>query len=138
MAPHYKLTYFDLRARAEPTRIVFAYAGVDYEDVRISYENRAEEWPPVQKSKYETRVLRMVQGSVKRQRLEGKLCVITQMYGKEKIPYSYLISRFWRDSVSRLSSQCVRLRMLRLIFRVIQSLPNTRHNEWHCVKAKIF
>ena len=28
-----------------------------------------------------------------------------------------------------LSSQRVRLRMLRLIFRVIQSLPNTRHNE---------
>ena len=44
MAPIYKLTYFDLRARVEPTRIVFAYAGVDYEDVRINFENRAEEW----------------------------------------------------------------------------------------------
>ena len=102
MAPHYKLTYFGLRARAEPTRIVFAYAGVDYEDVRISWENRAEEWPPVKNSKYETRVkLRIKQASVKRQRLEAKLCVMTQMYGKKKIAYSHLISRFWRDSISR-------------------------------------
>ncbi|KAL9962462.1 hypothetical protein ACROYT_G031567 [Oculina patagonica] len=50
MATTYKLTYFDLRARAEPTRLVFAYAGVDYEDVRISWENRAEEWIPFQNS----------------------------------------------------------------------------------------
>jgi len=30
-----KLTYFDLRARAEPARLVLAYAGVKYTDVRI-------------------------------------------------------------------------------------------------------
>ena len=53
MAPRYKLTYFDLRARAEPTRIVFAYAGVHYEDVRVSFE----EWGnSLKNSKYETRV----------------------------------------------------------------------------------
>ena len=74
MAPHYKLTYFGIRARAEPTRIVFAYAGVDYEDVRISFENRAEEWPPVKNSKYETRILQMTQGSVKRQIRRKTLC----------------------------------------------------------------
>lgn len=51
MAPQYKLTYFDLRARAEPTRLVFAYAGVDYEDVRISWENKAEDWNPIKNSK---------------------------------------------------------------------------------------
>lgn len=51
MAPQYKLTYFDLRARAEPTRLVFAYAGVDYEDVRISLENKAEDWNPIKNSK---------------------------------------------------------------------------------------
>merc|ERR1712198_640729 len=30
-----KLTYFNLRARAEPARLVLAYAGAKYEDVRL-------------------------------------------------------------------------------------------------------
>jgi len=34
----YKLHYFNMRARAELARLVFAYAGVDYDDVRVSYE----------------------------------------------------------------------------------------------------
>jgi len=33
--PNYKLTYFDARGLAEPSRWIFAYAGVPYEDVRI-------------------------------------------------------------------------------------------------------
>ncbi|XP_066304190.1 hematopoietic prostaglandin D synthase-like isoform X1 [Branchiostoma lanceolatum] len=41
MAPKYKLTYFNVRARAEPTRLLFAAAGVEYEDVRVL----REEWP---------------------------------------------------------------------------------------------
>lgn len=51
MGAIYKLTYFDIKARGEPTRLVFAYAGVDYEDIRISYENLAEEWTPVKNCK---------------------------------------------------------------------------------------
>ncbi|XP_067038264.1 hematopoietic prostaglandin D synthase-like isoform X2 [Acropora muricata] len=51
MAPRYKLTYFDLRGRAEPTRIALAYAGVDYDDVRVSFENRFEgEWSEIKNS----------------------------------------------------------------------------------------
>ncbi|XP_020630098.1 hematopoietic prostaglandin D synthase-like [Orbicella faveolata] len=49
MATTYKLTYFNLRARAEPTRLVFAYAGVDYEDIRISFDNQAD-WLPLKNS----------------------------------------------------------------------------------------
>ena len=30
-----KLTYFNLRARAEPARLVLAYAGAKYDDVRL-------------------------------------------------------------------------------------------------------
>nr|QUF59418.1 glutathione S-transferase GSTS12/13-3 [Brachionus angularis] len=39
--PNYKLTYFNSRGRAELTRLIFAAAGVEFEDVR--YE--LNEWP---------------------------------------------------------------------------------------------
>jgi len=41
MVHKYKLTYFGIRYRAEPARLIFAYAGVDYEDRRIE----GAEWP---------------------------------------------------------------------------------------------
>ena len=37
----YKLTYFNSRARAELTRLVFAQAGVEYTDERLTFQ----EWP---------------------------------------------------------------------------------------------
>eukprot|EP00731_Ephydatia_muelleri_P016491 Em0009g915a len=37
----YKLTYFDLRARAELIRLIFAQAGVQYTDERLTFQD----WP---------------------------------------------------------------------------------------------
>lgn len=41
--PTYKLTYFDLKALAEPIRFLFAYGNIKYEDVRIA----TEKWPEI-------------------------------------------------------------------------------------------
>ena len=38
----YKLYYFNARAGGEPIRIIFAQAGVKYEDIR--FEREGEEW----------------------------------------------------------------------------------------------
>lgn len=48
MTPHYKLIYFNARGRAEHIRFIFAYAGVEYDDERIS----REKWPELKKSKF--------------------------------------------------------------------------------------
>ena len=45
--PTYKLTYFDIRGRAEMTRMTFAAAGVEFEDCRVQFQD----WPAVQASK---------------------------------------------------------------------------------------
>ena len=43
----YKLSYFNLRARAEVARLLFAVAGKEYEDYRI---DRTNEWPSLKSS----------------------------------------------------------------------------------------
>jgi len=42
----YKLTYFNGRGRAELSRLIFAQAGVPYEDVRIE----GAQWPELKPS----------------------------------------------------------------------------------------
>eukprot|EP00058_Branchiostoma_floridae_P024904 XP_002610394.1 hypothetical protein BRAFLDRAFT_209329 [Branchiostoma floridae] len=46
MAPKYKLTYFNARGRGEVPRLLFAAAGVEFEDVRIEFE----QWPALKES----------------------------------------------------------------------------------------
>lgn len=45
----YKLTYFNLRGRAEIPRLIFAVAGQEFEDVRI---NGKTDWPSLKSSKF--------------------------------------------------------------------------------------
>lgn len=47
MASNYKLTYFPVKALAEPTRMLFKYAGIEFDDCRIEKEN----WPEYKTSK---------------------------------------------------------------------------------------
>ncbi|OXB68590.1 hypothetical protein ASZ78_014369 [Callipepla squamata] len=44
--PNYKLTYFNLRGRAEISRYLFAYSGIKYEDHRLE----AADWPKIKPS----------------------------------------------------------------------------------------
>lgn len=46
MAPAYKLTYFPLKARCEPIRLLFSYGGIEFEDNRIQFD----EWIKVKPS----------------------------------------------------------------------------------------
>ena len=39
----YKLTYFDIRGKAEIIRLIFAQAGVEYEDIRIGQDEWRED-----------------------------------------------------------------------------------------------
>ena len=47
-SPKYVLIYFPLRGRAELARLVFAAAGVEYEDRRVA----GEEWQKLKPSEY--------------------------------------------------------------------------------------
>lgn len=44
----YKLTYFNLTARAEQIRFLLSYLNVDFEDNRFEYE----QWPSIKPSEY--------------------------------------------------------------------------------------
>ncbi len=48
---HYKLTYFDIMGLAEPIRLMFAQAGVEYENVMIPDEDDDPVWEKLKPSK---------------------------------------------------------------------------------------
>ena len=48
--PEYKLTYFNIRARAEVTRMLFTMAGVDFEDKRFDFGS--PDWPAFKSSAF--------------------------------------------------------------------------------------
>lgn len=44
--PTFKLRYFNIKGLAEPIRFVLAYAGQEYEDIRVSHDD----WPNIKPS----------------------------------------------------------------------------------------
>lgn len=44
--PTYKLHYFNLKALGEPIRMLFAYGGIEFEDIRVE----SSEWPALKSS----------------------------------------------------------------------------------------
>lgn len=46
--PTYKLTYFNVQALGEPTRLLLSYGGIKFEDVRIEQST----WPALKPSKW--------------------------------------------------------------------------------------
>ena len=46
--PSYKLFYFHVRARGETIRLLFAQAGVKFEDIRVT----GDEWKALKESKF--------------------------------------------------------------------------------------
>lgn len=45
--PEYKIQYFNLKALAEPLRLLLAYKNISFEDVRIE----REQWPSIKNCK---------------------------------------------------------------------------------------
>ena len=45
--PKFRFHYFNLKALGEPIRLLFAYGGIEYEDVRVDSAN----WPALKPSK---------------------------------------------------------------------------------------
>ena len=45
--PKFKLHYFNVTALGEPLRFLFAYGGIEYEDVRVDFAD----WPALKPSK---------------------------------------------------------------------------------------
>ena len=52
--PNYKLYYFNMKGRAELARLILAYAGIEFEDVR--YER--DEWLQHKPSKFLKKIIK--------------------------------------------------------------------------------
>ena len=87
----YKLTYFNLRGRAEVTRLLFAQAGVEYEDHRIE----SADWAKLKPSK--SPVLNKIRGTT--------LLIITMFCALSENYQHFYLKKIFYASYSKLSKK---------------------------------
>ncbi|CAH1367637.1 hypothetical protein MTP99_008911 [Tenebrio molitor] len=69
MAPSYKVTYFPTKGWAEPIRFILSYGNLDFEDIRVPYE----EWP-AQKAQAPFGFLPMLEHEGKKAHQSSAIC----------------------------------------------------------------
>merc|ERR1711970_1421561 len=108
-----KLTYFNLRARAEPARLILAYAGVQYEDDRLPppWEN-IESWA-AKKTAYPYG------------------CLPVMYWGTEEIGQSLAIAKFLARKFGLAGSDFVETAQVDEIILAIQDVINAGYKVMH-------
>ena len=113
MPENVKLTYFNLRARAEPCRLLLAYGGIKYEDCRIPPPwDPATTWP-----------------AMKPNTPFGQLPILN--WDGEEICQSMACARFLAREVGLAGKTSLEQAQVDEIIDVIQDLLNTYYSFYH-------
>jgi glutathione S-transferase len=94
----YQLYYFNSRGRAEYARLIFAVAGIEYEDIRIEREN----WPKLKpgKDSYSSHYVIVVKSATDMPFEQMPVLVVDESF---KLAQSYAIARYLAKKFGEIS-----------------------------------